>query len=77
MKSREDWIIEALKNSKYGLTAKEIAKKTNMSLMATRICLSVLRKQKIVTWFADWYGKNEGYKRIYRLKEVKNEMLGM
>lgn len=53
----------------YGLTTKEIVKRTGLSTYKVRKILREHKREWGISWWADWcYGKNGGYTRRYKLR---------
>lgn len=55
----------------YGLTSADLSKRTCLSLRKVRKALRRLKYLKLITFYADWYGSNAGYRRCYVLVKTK------
>ncbi|MEK6829143.1 MAG: hypothetical protein AABY15_03370 [Nanoarchaeota archaeon] len=73
IESTKSLIKTALKMSKNGRTSSELEGILQKPIRTIRIGLKELKQKDIISWRAEWSGKNSGYKIKYFIKDAKNK----
>lgn len=60
---------KAIRDTPRGLSTAKIVAKTGLSLYRVRRALRILKAEGAIKFYAQWYGRNAGYARIYLWKD--------